>query len=133
MLISECVDQDWDLVVLPGGIPGAEHLRDCGQLVEILKRQHRRQALYAAICASPAVVLQHHGLLEGRRATSHPAFAEQLDSQKAAASRVVVDGSCVTSSGPGTAIEFALELVAQLFGREKAREVAAPMVLERMP
>ena len=132
-LISECVDQDWDLVVLPGGIPGAEHLRDCRQLEEILKRQHRRQALYAAICASPAVVLQHHGLLEGRQATSHPAFAERLANQGAAASRVVVDGSCVTSAGPGTALEFALELVVQLFGREKAREVAAPMVLQPMP
>ena len=85
--------------------------------------------MYGAICAAPAVVLQTHGLLEGRRATCHPAFADRLADAGAAESRVVVDGPVVTSRGPGTAIEFALELVEQLFGGQKAREVAGPMLV----
>jgi len=127
-LISECVEQDWDLVVLPGGIPGAEHLRDSADLQRILVRQADRGRLYGAICAAPAVVLQHHGLLKDRRATAHPAFVSALDNPDPGP-RVIFDDGCVTSRGPGTAIEFALELVALLFGPQKASEVAHPMVL----
>jgi 4-methyl-5(b-hydroxyethyl)-thiazole monophosphate biosynthesis len=75
------------------------------------------------------VVLQHHGLLGGRRATGHPNFSDRLDNRAGVESRVVVDGNIVTSRGPGTAIEFALKLVELLFGREKAAEVGKPMVL----
>ena len=128
-LITDCVDESYDLVVLPGGIPGAEHLRDSKELEEILRRQKQEQRLYGAICASPAVVLQYHGLLEHRRATSHPSFVDQLENTDAAESRVVVDGGCITSRGPGTALEFALKLVALLYGEEKAEEVAGPMVM----
>ncbi len=128
-LIADCVNENYDLVVLPGGMPGAEHLRDSKELEQILRRQQQEQRFYGAICASPAVVLQHHGLLEQRLATSHPSFVHQLENTEAVASRVVVDGGCITSRGPGTALEFALKLVELLYGEEKAKEVAAPMVL----
>ena len=128
-LIGDCLDQTYDLVVLPGGMPGAEHLRDSQELETILKRQREQEKYYGAICASPAVVLQHHGLLDQRLATSHPSFVDHLANTDAAESRVVVDGICVTSRGPGTALEFALKLVELLYGEEKAAEVAAPMVM----
>jgi len=128
-LIEECVDQDYDLVVLPGGIPGAEHLRDSAALIGMLKHQREKEGFYGAICASPAVVLQHHGLLEGRQATCHPGFADQIANRNQIESRVVVDGNCLTSRGPGTAVEFALALVEQLFGQAKREEVAVPMVI----
>ncbi|MBW1981960.1 MAG: DJ-1/PfpI family protein [Deltaproteobacteria bacterium] len=128
-LIGDCVAQVYDLIALPGGMPGAEHLRDCSDLAAMLKRQQQEGRLYAAICASPAVVLQHHGLLAGRRATCHPGFVQQLQDAAAVELRVVEDGNCITSRGPGTALEFALALVARLYGHEKAREVAAPMVV----
>jgi len=127
--VKECVGRTYDLVALPGGMPGAEHLRDSSALTEILKLQKTEGRLYGAICASPVVVFQHHGLLEGRRATSHPNFIGSLERRDAADMRVVVDGTCVTSRGPGTAIEFALTLVSLLFGKEKASEVAGPMVI----
>jgi 4-methyl-5(b-hydroxyethyl)-thiazole monophosphate biosynthesis len=128
-LIGDCVDETYDLVVLPGGMPGAEHLRDSKDLQRILKRQKEEGKLYGAICAAPAVVLQHHGLLDQRKATCHPSFVSHLENADSVESRVVVDGTCVTSRGPGTALEFALKLVELLYGKEKAEEVAAPMVM----
>jgi 4-methyl-5(b-hydroxyethyl)-thiazole monophosphate biosynthesis len=128
-LIEACVENDYDLVVLPGGIPGAEHLRDSSVLTRMLKRQRDASRWYGAICASPAVVLAHHGLLEGHQATCHPGFVEQLNNQEQVATRVVVDGKCITSRGPGTAVEFALALVEQLYGKAKRDQVAAPMVI----
>ena len=69
------------------------------------------------------------GLLAGKRATAHPAFAAKLTNQAAVEQRVVVDGALVTSRGPGTAFEFALALVKALYGEGKMREVAGPMVM----
>jgi 4-methyl-5(b-hydroxyethyl)-thiazole monophosphate biosynthesis len=129
--IAECVDTSYDLIVLPGGMPGAEHLKNCPELTAMLKAQVNRGNLYAAICASPAVVLQHHGLIGTRRATCHPAYIHKLDNASATESRVVVDGRCITSRGPGTALEFALKLVEILFDKPKAEEVAMPMLVSR--
>jgi len=127
--IEDCRESNFDLIALPGGIPGAEHLRDSQPLVALLRRHQAAGGWYGAICAAPAVVLSHHGLLGGRQATSHPAFADRLGDGQAVASRVVVDGKCVTSQGPGTALEFALTLVALLMGEAKAKEVATPMLV----
>ncbi|MBN2430026.1 MAG: DJ-1/PfpI family protein [Acidobacteria bacterium] len=127
-LIRDCLRMRYDLVALPGGMPGAEHLRDDPPLREILARQAREERWLAAICAAPAVVLAPHGLLGERRATCHPAFVDQLPNRSAADERVVVDGHLVTSRGPGTALEFALRLVVMLYGREYAESVALPLV-----
>ncbi|MCX5644487.1 MAG: DJ-1/PfpI family protein [Phycisphaerae bacterium] len=127
--IADCRGQIYDCIALPGGMPGAEHLRDSAELIEMLKKQKQAGRFYAAICAAPAVVLQPHGLLEQVRATCYPAFRNKLDLAYASDERVVIDGNCVTSQGPGTAIEFALKLVELLFGTEKARQVGAAMVV----
>ena len=130
VLISDCADKTFDLIALPGGMPGAEHLRDCRQLIEMLKQQNEQGRLYGAICASPAVVLLGHGLLDGKKATCHPAFADKLSDAESAKQRVIVDGNCVTSQGPGTAIEFALTLVEKLLGEAKAESIAKAMVVK---
>ena len=134
-LVADCLIDDgrhieFDLVVLPGGIPGAEHLRDNAVLKDILVRQAASPRLYGAICAAPAVVLESHGLLEGKKATSHPGYASRLSDGSASSRRVVVDGNCATSQGPGTAMAFSLTLVEMLFGPQKKEEVAAPMVVD---
>jgi 4-methyl-5(b-hydroxyethyl)-thiazole monophosphate biosynthesis len=127
--ITDCTNQTYDCITLPGGMPGAEHLRDSAELIGMLRKQKQAGRLYGAICASPAVVLQHHGLLEKVKATCFPALRNKLDPAYASEERVVVDGNCVTSQGPATAIEFALKLVELLFGPAKAREVGAAMLV----
>ncbi len=127
--LAEVADRHFDLVALPGGMPGAEHLAQSGPLRSLLAGQHSRQGLIGAICAAPAVVLQLQGLLDGHAATCHPGFFEHLDPARRREDRVVVDGHLVTSRGPGTAIEFALTLIEQLLGPERRATVAAPMLV----
>ncbi len=131
-LIADCLDSKYDLIALPGGLPGADNLRDSEELEQLLKSQQQEGRLYAAICASPAVVLHYHGLLASRRATCHPFFVDQIEGNDAIDSRVVVDDTCITSRGPGTALEFALKLVECLYGKKKAGEVAAPMIVPQL-
>ena len=127
-IISECVSNTYDLIALPGGLPGAEHLRDSAELTELLYEQKKAGRLYAAICASPAVVLQHHRLLEGTKATCYPSLQKELNQKNVSIDRVVVDGNCVTAQGPAIAIEFALKLVELLCGVAKRDEVAKAML-----
>ncbi|MCP3887918.1 MAG: DJ-1/PfpI family protein [Desulfobulbaceae bacterium] len=128
-LIADCAEEKYDLIVLPGGIPGADNLKNSEVLIKLLKKQNRENKLYGAICASPAVVLEPHGLLEGKKATCHPLFIEKLPSQEHADQGVVVDSNCVTSRGAGTSIDFGLELLGILMGDEKKQEVARQMAI----
>ncbi len=128
-LIADCKNQTYDCIALPGGMPGAEHLRDSTELVGMLKKQKAAGRLYGAMCASPVVALQPHRLLEGVRATCFPSLRGKLPPSLAGDDRVVVDGNCVTSQAPGTAIEFALKLVELLLGPQKAKDVAGPMLV----
>lgn len=129
-LLKECLGEEYDLIVLPGGIPGALNLQKSAILIELLNRQNIAGKLYGAICASPALVLEHHGLLQGKKATCHPGFVEKLGSQEHTDKRVVYDQNCVTSRGAGTSIEFALELLGIVMGEEKKKAVAKGMALE---
>ncbi len=128
-LISDCTSQAYDLVALPGGLPGVEHLRDSKELVQILNDQNAQGRLYGAICAAPAVVLQSHGLLENKIATCHPMFADRLKNRDSSKSKVIIDGNCITSRGAGTAIDFALVLVEQLWGDQKRKEVETGLAI----
>jgi len=130
-LLEQCADEEYNLIVLPGGIPGAENLKNSELLASLLKKQNDANRLYGAICASPAVVLEHHGLLDGKKATCHPGFVDKLSSAEHAGEKVVSDGNCVTSKGAGTSIDFALELLGILMGEEKKKEVAQGMAIEQ--
>lgn len=128
-LLEQCLHDEFDMIVLPGGIPGAEHLRDHKPLIEMLHRHQQAGKYIAAICASPVVVLLPHGFLANHRATCHPGRQNALPNKEAAHQRVVHDGNLITSQGPGTAMEFALKLVALLVGETKAAETATPLVM----
>ena len=128
-LVTDVSGDDWDLVALPGGMPGAERLRDSDALDAILRKQDARRAPLAAVCASPAVILKSKGILRSQ-ATCYPAppFVEALGD--IADGDVVRDGHITTSRGPGTSLKFALDLVDQLYGPEKAEELRAQMLVD---
>ena len=115
---------DFDLIVLPGGQPGADNLRADPRVRRIVESLKARNRQVAAICAAPGV-LSAFGLLEGRTATSHPSVRDEVAQHAARYSedRVVVDGPVITSRAAGTAMEFAFKLVECLCGPDKAKEV----------
>ena len=129
-VIANCANITYDCIVLPGGMPGAEHLRDSAPLTALLKEQKAAGRLIAAICAAPAVVLHHHGLLKNVKATCYPSMQSQLDPDQVSDERVVAHGQCVTAQGPAVAIEFALKLVEMLYGPAKARDVGDAMLVK---
>ncbi len=123
------LNEDFDMIVLPGGLPGAHHLRDDARVQAILKRHAAAGAYTAAICAAP-VALAEAGLLVGKTATSYPGFVEKLviDDFTHSTEAVVVDGRVVTSRGPGTAMDFALTLIELLCGKAQRDQVEAGLV-----
>ena len=132
--IDNCMNTEWDLIAVPGGVEGSNALAESELLTQLLQRQVTEGRFYAAICAAPALVLGSKGLLDNKTATCHPHFYQVIEAKKVdTESRVVVDGNCITSQGPGTAIEFALELVEQLCGIVKREEVASPLALTTLP
>ncbi|WP_417704955.1 DJ-1 family glyoxalase III [Pseudomonas sp.] len=129
VMLVDVLAQDFDLIVLPGGMPGAQHLADFEPLAERVRKQARAGELFAAICAAPALALQRYGVLRQRRMTCYPAFSDRLSGCTFVDEAVVVDGNCITSQGPGTALAFALTLVEQLVGRGTRTEVAKAMLV----
>ncbi|KAH9722908.1 hypothetical protein KPL70_006896 [Citrus sinensis] len=111
-----------------GGLGGAQAFAKSEKLANMLKKQKESNRPYGAICASPALVLEPHGLLKGKKATAFPAMCNKLSDQSEIENRVVVDGNLITSRGPGTSMEFALAIVEKFFGRNKALELAKIML-----
>lgn len=128
--LVDVADDEFDAVVLPGGVGGAEIFRDSPVLIEIVKQQKYDGRLVAAICAAPAVVLIHHDLYPGALMTGHPNFKAHIPDDLWRNRRVTYDvnHNLLTSQGPGTALEFAVEIIVQLSGKALAKEVALPMV-----
>ncbi|HHB11913.1 MAG TPA: DJ-1/PfpI family protein, partial [Chromatiales bacterium] len=122
--LDQVLDEDFDMVVLPGGLPGADHLNEDPRIRQLLRRMADSGRYTAAICAAPKV-LATAGLLSGREATSYPGVLEalKLPDVRLSPRPVVVDGTVVTSRGPGTAMDFALELIERLAGREVREKV----------
>lgn len=120
---------EWSAVVLPGGMPGATNLRDDARVQSLLVRQHAAARTVGAICAAP-IALEAAGVLAGRRATSYPAFADQLTSaSEVTTEAVAADGHVFTSRGVGTALAFAHRLVAELRDEATARKLSDAMLV----
>ncbi|MFP6583527.1 MAG: DJ-1 family glyoxalase III [Candidatus Hydrogenedentota bacterium] len=109
--LADVLDDNFDLVVLPGGLPGADNLDNDPRIHVLLKRNVAEGRLVGAICAAPRV-LAHAGLLDGKRATSYPGFLDDIAPEVSSTGEAVEwDGNVVTSRGPGTAMDFALTLI----------------------
>ena len=108
-MLDDCANKHYDLIAVPGGLPGSEHLAKHAVLDVLLRDQAAQDKLFAGICAAPALVLATKGLLLDKAVTCHPSFQKSLEAKEVdGAARVVVDGNCITSQGPGTALDFAL-------------------------
>lgn len=129
--LAAVMDEAWEMVVLPGGLPNAHLLRDDANVKAVVTRLRQQRKSIAAICAAPTA-LAAYGIIEDRRVTSFPGVKAQIEELAPAAiyvdEAVVEDDFLTTSRGAGTAVEFALRLVARLCGEEKATEVRTSIV-----
>jgi 4-methyl-5(b-hydroxyethyl)-thiazole monophosphate biosynthesis len=125
--LDEAVKQSFDMVVLPGGLPGADHLDNDPRIHQLLKEMQQQGKYAAAICAAPKV-LANAGLLTNKSATAYPGVLEDMPDMHLVDAPVVKDGQIVTSRGPGTAMDFALELIEILVGNDIRNQVEAGLV-----
>ena len=126
-LFDEVDFDEFDMVVLPGGMPGTRYLGECRPLTELLLQFFREGRKVAAICAAPSV-LGGLGIPEGKKAACYPGFEDKLKGAEVVFDQVVRDGNVTTSRGMGTAIPFALDLVSQLVSEEKAQELKTGII-----
>ena len=111
--IKDIDKEDYDGVVLPGGLPGAENLKvDC--VKELITKMNEKKKIVAAICAAPET-LEYFNILEGRKCTSYPGFIQDKEKVNYVEDEVVVvDDNIITSRGPATALTFALSILEEL-------------------
>lgn len=121
-----CADEitsfdDYDMVVIPGGLPGTTHLDESSAVDKALRTVHTKGGYLAAICAAP-LVLGKRGYLQGKTAVCYPGFESYLEGahKPCDGTRVCTDGKIITGAGAGVATEFALALITALYGVEKA-------------
>lgn len=120
-------DADYDgceMIVLPGGTAGANHLAAHEGLRQKLLSFANEGRRIAAICASPNLVLAPLGIIDGRKATGYPGFDDNMGDVIITDGDVVKDGNIITSRGPATAMPFALAIAEELCGREVSEGLA---------
>lgn len=127
-------EYDADILILPGGGPGAKTFCDSDTVLELVKQFRERGKFVGAICAGTTTLVKSYekeaGKVQKVTVTSHPSVEKEIRDKgwSYSSERVVVDGRVVTSRGPGTALLFALTIVEMLCGAQKREEVAGPMI-----
>jgi len=114
--LDAVLDQPFDMLVLPGGLPGSDNLDQDPRIHTLLQKMSSTGKYTAAICAAPKI-LARAGLLDGRTATCYPGVLNKFTKIDVVPAPVVTDGKVITSRGPGTAIDFALTLIEILSNR----------------
>lgn len=115
---------DLKAVILPGGMPGTLNLEADKTVQEYIDFANEKGVLVCAICAAPSI-LGHKGLLQGKKAVCFPGFEKDLAGAEISKNGVVRDGNIITAKGMGVSLEFGLEILAVLQGKEKADAVKA--------
>jgi 4-methyl-5(b-hydroxyethyl)-thiazole monophosphate biosynthesis len=127
--LDQVMQDDFDLLVLPGGLPGADHLNADSRIHELLGRLTQQGKRVAAICAAPRVLLDH-GLLAGKTVTAYPGSLANHDTSNIDLQNTAIEiaGNVITSRGPGTAMDFTLTLIDLLQGKESRDAVEQGLV-----
>lgn len=128
-LFSQLDFSSIDVLVLPGGMPGAKHLNEHAELKSKLVEFANKGNCVAAICAAP-IVLGGLGLLDGKKATAYPGFESQLSGAEIVTDNVVVSDNIITGRGPAFVYDFALQLVEAIAGFESRKEVESGLLLK---
>lgn len=127
LLADIAMDDSYDMLVLPGGMPGTKNLEATDSLMQKIDRYYNNGKNIAAICAAPTV-FGHKGYLNGRKACCYPNMEDQLTGATVVYDNVVTDGFITTSRGMGTAIDFSLELLNVLAEGKPADQIAHSIV-----
>lgn len=121
--------KEYDLIVFPGGMPGATNLQKDSRVIELVKYFYERKKLIGAICAAP-IVLAEAGIIEGKNITSYPGFEHQLKGCNYTENEVEVYENIITSRGPATAMAFSYKLV-EMLGEESYKTIKEGMLYNR--
>jgi len=130
--LQTILNDDFDLLVLPGGLPGADNLNDDPRIHQLITRLASENKPIGAICAAPKVLVSN-GVLNGKKATAYPGSLNALDTLissnniKLNDTAVEIDGNVITSRGPGTVMDFALTLIEVLLGKNAREQVETPL------
>ena len=130
MVLSEVDFDTLDMIVLPGGMPGTLNLEACEPLMQKVEEFDKAGKYIAAICAAPSI-FGHKGILEGKNACCYPSFEEHLTGAVVSKKPVEVSGHVITSRGMGTAIDFALQIVACLKGQPCADSIKEAIIYQQ--
>lgn len=128
--LDAVIDDDFDLIVLAGGLEGTNNLDADPRIHQLLQQQQQKNSYIAAICAAPTV-LANAGVLKQKSATAYPNFLDKMDLPEVnyiADQAVVIDDKVITSRGPGTAMDFALTLIEILTDKQQRDNVEAGLV-----
>ena len=128
-LLDDVLDQPFDALVLVGGQPGVNNLRNDPRVLNLVVRMNQEAKVVGAICAAP-LIMRDAGIMEGLHLTSHPGVEKDLSAAVYSEERVVIDKHRITSRAPGTSMEFALALVEMLVSRDKAEELHRAMLVK---
>ena len=128
--LDDVMEQSFDMITLPGGLPGADNLDSDPRIHQLLQSMQEQGRYTTAICAAPRV-LANAGVLKNKQATGYPGQLEALQRKdiELLDQAVVVDGKVITSKGPGTAMAFSLCLIEQLCGKARREAVEGPLLL----
>lgn len=127
MTLDAALESTYDMLILPGGMPGTRHLREDSRVLKLVRTLTAQGTPVAAICAAPSI-LAAAGVLDGKRATCYPGSLDRYGAVKLEPDAIVEDGTLLTSRGPGTAMDFALTLLERLTDAEQRRQVEAGLV-----
>jgi 4-methyl-5(b-hydroxyethyl)-thiazole monophosphate biosynthesis len=128
MMFADVNPEDAEMILLPGGMPGATNLDAHEELAKMILEFAKAKKSLAAICAAP-LVFGKRGLLEGKKATCYPGFETYLQGAEYTAALVEKDDNIITGKGPGAAMEFAFAIVEKYCGIDKVNELKQGMML----
>ncbi len=131
MTLDDAIKQDYDMLILPGGLPGADYLEADQRIQSLLQKMTDENKYISAICAAPKI-LANAKLLQGKSATSYPGVLDSmlLPYTEVKKDIVVCDDKVITSRGPATAMKFSLTIIEVLVGSDKCEEVKKGLLFE---